>query len=518
MLKLYLFTIIILVSSCSSDQQEQGLESEELESGENSSNGNYQEEGNNQSNQYYDGENDSYSEYEDNQDSNNNLSNQDFDEALEGNYNQGENDQLFSEQYNQDGYNDNQTVQEESEVSSNDNVTEDAEIETVEEDTEEMPQISSIGDYNEFSGAPSVPGSLRVMAEGEAPEEYVVEYGDTLFDVCSQLLGEGGYWPKLWSLNNYIKNPHFIWPGMRLRFYPGDEEDPPFIEIVQDDEVVPVVDEEDVDINSLVQEVIMPTEETLEIKPTEVIGDIEEASDLIEVLGSPYEADKVSVTLPGFIFGEENPASCEVVGGTFGEAIVGEDRTFLCEPEEDLDVGSTYTAVRYIGLVEDADSGNRVGHQYQFVAHVKIAREIDGGDKYIGLVTKSRLGLTAGDIIVPYISTKRSLSLDTDLSNPAVADSTAHIVGFDLQGQQIGGQGSLVFLDKGTNDGVSNGQIMKIDQSLQYLLISYKLDEPTQDTITVGYVRIIDTTEVASIGYIIENNSEVYLGDYVGKG
>ena len=78
------------------------------------------------------------------------------------------------------------------------------------------------------------------MAIGEAPEEYIVELGDTLIDICDQLIDEPGYWPKLWSMNPYIKNPHFIFPGMKLRFYSGDNESPPFLQVVSEDDVLPI--------------------------------------------------------------------------------------------------------------------------------------------------------------------------------------------------------------------------------------------------------------------------------------
>ena len=540
MIRTYFLLILLSCHACTSDQQEQGLGSEDLEASEDSEDYQGQENGNAQYSENYNQENGNYSQDGDDYDQegdnysqngddygqedgdgnysngdqygednfNQNLNDQNFNEALEGNQNSN-NNELFGNNYNQ-----NSNVQNEQYDNQN---TEPPAEETQEE---EMPVVSSIGDSNEFSGAPAVPGTLRVMAEGEAPEEYIVEYGDTLFDICSQLLGEGGYWPKLWSLNNYIKNPHFIWPGMRLRFYPGDEEDPPFIEIVQEDEVVPIVDEEDVDMNALVQEAILPQNETLSAQETEVVGrdGVEEAPDLFDTVGSPYNTTQVSVTLPGFIFAEESSAACKVVGGTLGEAIVGEDRLFLCNPEEEMNVGGSYTAIRYMGEVEDAESGDTVGHQYQFVSHVKMVRSLDEGKKFIGVVTKSRLGLREGDIVVPYVSTRRSLSLSKDFSNPSVPDASARIVGFDLNGQQIGGEGSLAFIDKGANDGISKGQLMKIDQSLQYLLLTYDLDEPTEDTVTVGYIRIIDTTEVASVGYIIHNNHEVFIGDIVGKG
>ena len=64
---------------------------------------------------------------------------------------------------------------------------------------------------NEFGGVAPLPGTLREMAVGEAPEIYSVEEGDTMYDVCNQLIDDGNFWPKLWSINPDVKNPHFIY-------------------------------------------------------------------------------------------------------------------------------------------------------------------------------------------------------------------------------------------------------------------------------------------------------------------
>ena len=100
--------------------------------------------------------------------------------------------------------------------------------------------LDPVPEPNEFSGVPPMPGTLRLMAVGEAPTQYTVQEGDTLFDICDQLLDEETYWPKLWSLNPNIKNPHFIYPGMILRFYPGDDLLPPFLEVENENDLVPI--------------------------------------------------------------------------------------------------------------------------------------------------------------------------------------------------------------------------------------------------------------------------------------
>jgi len=75
---------------------------------------------------------------------------------------------------------------------------------------------------------PATPeGSLRVQqgdqgaAQRPPGEEYVIQKGDTLWDLSQKFLNNPWYWPKIWSLNPNIENPHWIYPGNRLRVVPG---------------------------------------------------------------------------------------------------------------------------------------------------------------------------------------------------------------------------------------------------------------------------------------------------------
>lgn len=46
-----------------------------------------------------------------------------------------------------------------------------------------------------------------------APQEYVVKKGDTLWDISAIFLQSPWKWPKLWGMNPQIDNPHLIYPG-----------------------------------------------------------------------------------------------------------------------------------------------------------------------------------------------------------------------------------------------------------------------------------------------------------------
>jgi hypothetical protein len=61
--------------------------------------------------------------------------------------------------------------------------------------------------------------TIRVSSDRtpEVPEEYLVEEGDTLWDVCEYYFAEPRRWPTVWALNPHITNPHWIYPGDILR-------------------------------------------------------------------------------------------------------------------------------------------------------------------------------------------------------------------------------------------------------------------------------------------------------------
>ena len=69
------------------------------------------------------------------------------------------------------------------------------------------------------------PGSGGPGFIGETPYSHIVRRGDTLWGICGTYFQNPYQWPRIWSYNPQIKNPHWIYPGDEVRLKQNGERD-----------------------------------------------------------------------------------------------------------------------------------------------------------------------------------------------------------------------------------------------------------------------------------------------------
>jgi nucleoid-associated protein YgaU len=76
-------------------------------------------------------------------------------------------------------------------------------------------------DFGRGGGGPvSVRGSATgsYVVDGQfVPESHPVKRGDTLWDISNRYYQSPYQWPRVWAFNPQIQNPHWIYPGDRVR-------------------------------------------------------------------------------------------------------------------------------------------------------------------------------------------------------------------------------------------------------------------------------------------------------------
>jgi hypothetical protein len=65
-------------------------------------------------------------------------------------------------------------------------------------------------------------GGTGRVGGGAIPGVHTVRSGDTLWGICDQYFQNPYEWPRIWSYNPQLQNPHWIYPGDQIRLRSGN--------------------------------------------------------------------------------------------------------------------------------------------------------------------------------------------------------------------------------------------------------------------------------------------------------
>jgi len=344
----------------------------------------------------------------------------------------------------------------------------------------------------------AVPGEGRPEPGADA---YTVKPGDTLWDLSGRFLNNPWYWPKVWSFNPEIPNPHFIYPGSVVRLHPGGEEGPARMEQVAGTSDDPEAPRELDDFTRA------------DMKKPQEFGE----GDEVAVVG-PY---KIGYVAPKGIYARRDsfvtPRELQESGKIFASfeeklLLSLHDRAYVrfadkakVKPGESYEIYKTERPVRH------PVTGELFGYQTTII----------GGAKVVAVDDKA----VTMDISHAYEPIERGalvgLRMDRMVKQVQKRPNQRQMDGFIIAAQQeiISeiGEHHVVFLDKGRADGVEEGNTFTVVRSgdpygreMNEIMRDPKL--PKED---VGTLLVVDAQQTSSAALVMRSFRELYVGDKV---
>lgn len=326
----------------------------------------------------------------------------------------------------------------------------------------------------------------NIPLTADAPEQYIVKPGDTLWDISKVFLREPWYWPEIWYVNPQVQNPHLIYPGDVLKLIYVDGQ--PRLTVAErggdgTKRLSPQVRRE-------------PLSQAITAIPYEVIAGF---------AGRPILLDKDQVKNAPYIVALRDE---HMIGATGNE--------IYARGIEDASVESRYSIIHVDGPLRDPENNDLLGYTGLYVGSGPVAAS---GDPAKLVLTESVREALQGDKLFP-----ESVEVKSDfVPHAPAADVDAAVIA--VRSATVMGQYQIVALNRGSQAGLEPGHILSVQQRGSTVRDKFrkgglnagtslgrgsKVQLPDEQ---IGMVMIFNTTPRMSYALVVESTHEIREGD-----
>jgi hypothetical protein len=325
------------------------------------------------------------------------------------------------------------------------------------------------------TGAPVVQRvSEPVPLADNHPDEYVVQVGDTLWDIAATFLRDPWFWPEIWHINQQIENPHLIYPGdvLGLVYIDGRAK------------------------------VTNIRASTYRMSPQARVTPITEA-----VTSVPYES-VAAFLASGAVLEKRETNRLPYLLDTRGDHLIASaGNEIYVRGLDDAQPGSRYNVVNVGGPLIDPDDNKLIGYKGRFVAEGVLRR---GGDPQTVALTNSTQEAIQGDRLIPEV-VDIPLNFYPKAPNANIDGRIISVVG----GVTQIGQYMVVVLNRGTRDGLAVGDVLTVWQAGQKVDDRFgggRVRLPDEEAGTLMVFKVYDRI---GFGLVMEATQAIHINDLV---
>ncbi len=374
--------------------------------------------------------------------------------------------------------------------------------------------------YKKYNEQPtSVEAWEKAVGKRQA-ETYQVQKGNTLWDISTTFFGDPNFWPKIWSFNNgAIGNPHEIDPSMSIRFFAGDMNDAPTVELsATKADKDAVVDASKAAAPGAAGLVAMPAHKkkgapVLQALPGSLPSrrfgvDMNQKSAL-EIEVPPKNVSK-GLEYLGYYLNDSPVVGVGVVTATELDLKSAGDFVYIYV-RLDQEGGKDFIAQKNLAQIEDPRKKDRKAQMVEVQGQIEILERVNSQKNiYRAIVKKAIQPVEVGSLLTP-----GQLPMIDPSAGAMSSGAGARIIGGQFgSSRSLFGSNSLIFLDGGTNQGFSEGQSFGIfaDEAVRN-----RQTDAIQNDRQIGVVKIVKATPNFATAYITKTSDDVLKGDYIGE-
>lgn len=368
--------------------------------------------------------------------------------------------------------------------------------------------------YHEYNVQPTDEYVWDYVQQVSGKKNYKTKKGDTLWELSSMIFGDASYWPKVWSINKEVVDPHSVPPGTVLKFTTGNYDEEPKVSIFGVPEWVPPPEARtDVLTHTINAEIPLPMYESqplLNALPPSLpewqyatYRNVKIESK-IDISARQVKAASPLKYIDSYIEDTEFASEGEVVGTELDMATASEFQYIFVKLNNPRN--KKYIVVRDGGVLKDPFAGKK-GRIVEVLGQIEVSEMVDDDKHTYRAIVKKSVGQVS--VGAKLISGDLPTYQFDDIGPIGTVD--ARIVGgrFSLN-RRLFGTDAIVYLNLGHTGGVNPGVILPIYE--------YQLGPTNSDLVKfnprlVGKMKVIKTSTEFSTAVVIENIREIQIGD-----
>jgi hypothetical protein len=332
----------------------------------------------------------------------------------------------------------------------------------------------------------------NIVYEPEFPETYIVQEGDTLWDISTVFLRDPWYWPEIWFKNPQVENPHLIYPGDTLAIvYIGGERMVQLLSRGADGSVL--------------------SQTADGLKVVKVTPRVRSKSIDASIPSIPIESIRQLLERP-LVFDEETLKNSAYVLSSLDDHLINSinDKLYVRKLDANLSNGR-YQIYRPNRPLFDPITNELLGYEAIYVGESKLLLR---GDPASVRVTSSEREILRDDRVLPIDHT----SFERDFfPKPPSTPVNGEIVSL-LNAISQTGVYQTIAVNLGHRDGLETGNLLKIVRTGEIIPDKAEPDPRFRVKLPdeqVGVAMIIRSFEKMSYALIMEADVPVSASDYV---